>query len=258
MKRLIQTSLALLALTSAYATPFTETSPTSEGGVPTGVTAIGGIVLDIVGLNGARLVAQQSAGSLWVGYATTTGNFGDPTTDPLVIGTQGGLTAGLLAQLGGGISELAVRMTLFDGDTGAGNFDSGDNTLLLNGINIGNWSSVQAQNTNAAGTVAGSFSGGGFRDNTLDTGWFLVTNGATLAAIFASIQGSNQVIYSLDDTDPGDNYFDFTQGVDGGLVNVETPPVITPPSNVPDGGATLALLGSSLLGMGMLRRRFLV
>jgi hypothetical protein len=237
--------LATMLCAPSFATSFTITSPTAEGTLPAGVTQIGGIVLDAVGLNGNRLVAQLSAASLFSGFAGT---------NPFTIGTQTGLTAAVLSQLGGGFSELAVRITLFDGDSAAGDFDFNNNTFLLNGYNAGNWSAVTTQNTDATGTVAGSFSTG-FRDNVLDTGFFYLSAGATLTNVYNSIVSSGQLAYGVNDTDPGDNFYDFTQGVSGGLINVETAPVITPPS-VPDAGGTLALLSASFGGVAMLRRRF--
>ncbi|HET6576066.1 MAG TPA: hypothetical protein VFG68_20865, partial [Fimbriiglobus sp.] len=90
-------------------TTFTFTSPTSGGALPSGVTEVGGIVLDIVGANGARVVSQLAASSLHQGFAAV---------NPLTIGTQTGFTSTVVNALGGGISELAVRITLLDGDTG--------------------------------------------------------------------------------------------------------------------------------------------
>jgi hypothetical protein len=243
MKKVIQSLLAVLTVASVHAVPFTEISPTSEGALPTGTTKVGGIVFDAVGLNGNRLVAQKAAGSLFVGYATS---------NPQVIGTQTGMTSGLLSLLGGGFSELAVRVTLSDGDSAAGNFDYNSNTFLINGFTIGNWSSVNALSTNAAGTTSGTFSGGGFRDNTLDTGWFYTTNTSLLSSVYSSIFGSGQVVYSLNDISAGDNYYDFTQGVDGGLINTEVAPTV---SAVPDGGSTFLLLGSAMVGLVALRRK---
>lgn len=243
-KKLLAPLVALITASAAFATPFTETSPTANGAVPTGVTKVGGIVFDARGLNGAGLTAQRSAAGLWNGFSGAGNN-------PLTIGTQTGLTAGLLGQLGGGFSELAIRITLFDGDTGPGNFDFNQNTLSINNITIGNFSSVATQRTDSTGVTVIS-SGTGFRDNVLDTGWFHVTNATTLASIYSSILGTGNAVYRLTDADPNDNFYDFTQGVSGSLINVELPPVVV---SAPDSGATFGLLALSGFGLLLARRR---
>src|SRR5262249_20525206 len=131
-------------------TPFTMTSPTSRGELPSGVTPVGGIVLDLVGINGRRLVAQLPASSLFRGMFDT----GTPAAfrgNPGTIGIQPGSPLPILAALGGGLPEVAVRVTLFDGDTAAGEFDFKDNELLLNGVAIGNFSDVPTQETTEDG-----------------------------------------------------------------------------------------------------------
>ena len=205
------------------------------------MTEVGGIVLDLVGTNGTRVVSQLAASSLFVGFAGA---------NPFTIGTQTGFSAAVVGALGGGLAEASVRFTLYDGDTAAGNFDDGDNTLLLNGINVGNWSSVTTVETNGLGTVELSAPKLGFNNNDLDTGFFNVTGAATLTALYNSIVGTGQVAFGLNDVDPFDNFFDFTLGVDGGLINVGQGPTIESPEP-----ATLMLLSMALLGLGFSRRK---
>lgn len=200
-------------------TTFTRTSPMGDL-VPAGVTEVGGVVLDMLGSNGARIVSQLSASSLFSGFASS---------NPITIGTQTGFNSSVTNALGGGIAQLAVRITLFDGDTGPGNFDDNQNTLRLNGISVGNFSNVVTQETNNSGTsLISTNSSGGFRNGLLDTGWFHVTNTSTLSSIYSSLLSNSEIAFQLFDIDPGDNFFDFTAGVSGGLVNVGQPPNVAP------------------------------
>lgn len=213
-------------------TTFTMASPTSGGALPSGVTEVGGVVLDLVGANGARITSQLAASSLFTGFF----NSGSPVSyrgNPGTIGVESGFNSTVINALGGGISEIAVRLTIDDGDTQSGNFDYNNNEFRLNGITFGspaggaNFSSVATQRTSSDGLTLIS-SGSGFGDNTLDTGWFYTTNATFLANLYNSIVNANEIRIQLYDTDPYDNYFNFSAGVDGGLINVGQPPNVSP------------------------------
>ncbi len=231
--------LAVLA-DSAKATQFTFTSPTSGGNVPTGVTEVGGIVLDLIGQNDARVISQLAASETFVGFYNT---------NPGTIGTQTGFTTAVINALGGGLKEVGIRVTLDDGDTAQSNFDENDNTLLVNNLNFGNWSDVNAQNTDGLGNAtAAGFSGGGFRNNRLDTGWFYSNNAALLNSFYNTLVATQQVVYQVDDLSPGDNFYDFTQGIDGGLVNVGQGPVVQPGGSTEEVPEPLTILGTLTAG----------
>ncbi|MEM7079521.1 MAG: PEP-CTERM sorting domain-containing protein [Pseudomonadota bacterium] len=246
IRKFIATVMLIGVGFSAHATPFTVTSPTSAGALPAGVTEIGGLVLDLVGTNGTRVVSQLAASSLFVGFAAA---------NPFTIGTQTGFTAAVVAALGGGIAEASVRMTLFDGDTAPGNFDDGDNTLSVGGANFGNFNVVTTQRTNNTGTMEIASAGLGFGNNILSTGFFYSNNAAELATLYNTIAGTGEVSFDLFDVDPFDNFFDFTLGVDGGLVNVGQGPTVGPGPGTPvPAPSTIALLLMGLAGLAISRK----
>ena len=209
------TALACAAM-GANASTFTSTSPLS-GDLPSGVSTIGGLVLDLYGANGSHVVSQLSAASLFQGFANS---------NPFVVGVQSGFSSSVVSALGGGLSGMAVRFTLYDGDSAAGNFDAGtDLSLLVNGVSLGYWGSVTTQTTSSTGVASGNSTHQGFADNLLDTGWFYTTNSATLASFYSTLS-SGSVSYGVYDKDAGDNYFDFRQGLNSSLLNVSLGPTV--------------------------------
>jgi VCBS repeat-containing protein len=197
-------------------TTFTMTSPVG-GALPTGVTAVGGFVFDIVGLNGARIVTQLAAGGLFNAYTSATN----------VIGTLNGFTPQVVAAMGGGIAQLSVRLTLWDGDTATGDFDHNQDTLTFNGLTFSNLSGVATQTTTNDGVTAVGTSDG-FANDQLSTGWMTNTNQTFLTQFYNSLVSNNKITVGLNDATPGENYLDFTQGVSGGLINVGQPPNVSP------------------------------
>ncbi|MEQ8654583.1 MAG: calcium-binding protein, partial [Kiloniellales bacterium] len=194
-------------------TDFTRTSPTSGGEVPLQTTEYGGIVIDLIGLNGARVVAQLTSSGLFAQNSTVTGG--------RTIGTQSGLDPALIAALGGGLSEVAVRVTLYDGDTSPGNFDFNDMTLLLNGVTMQNMSDLTTQQTNADGTSeVATFTG--FPNGQTTTGWFYSDDSGFLNSFFATL-GGGSVAYSF--AGAGGNALYFNRGIPGGFVELVAVPI---------------------------------
>lgn len=247
-----------LTATSASATPFTENSPTG-GALPAGFSAVGGIVVDMLGTSGNRLVSQLAASSLFEGFSDS----GTPAAfegNPLTIGIQTGFDASTLSVLGGGITAMSIRFTLDDGDSAPGDFDDGaDNTLLLNGLDFGLWSAVPTERTSSDGATALSTTTG-FGDSILSTGWFSSTDLALLSSFYATLESTGEIVFGLLDVDPGDNFYDFTQGIDASLIGVGTGPTVTPGGGSSGGSqvsepGVLALLGLGLVGLAVARRR---
>ena len=228
---------------SALAAPFTTNSPVG-GELPSGITEVGGIVFDAIGTNGARVTSQLSADSLFTGF---TGS----VTGEIEIGSQAGYDDSILGVLGGGIMQLAIRVTLEDGDSAPGDFDEGDNELLVNGISVGNFSDVTTISTDGMGNEIAGSNTTGFADGEVDTGFFVVTDAAILTQIFASLQTTGELSFSLLKLDTDNQRYDFTEGIDGSLIGVGSGPVVTP---VPVPMAAL-LFAPALGALGVARRR---
>lgn len=215
--------------------------------LPPQVSPYGGLFIDARGSNGQRLLSFTAASELNKGTSR-----GDPETNDFFIGEQGGFTAGILDQLGGGFLSFTVRLTVFDADNDPGNFDHDDNLLRINDIIIGNFSDVVTTTTDADGNVLNGLNDGiGFGDEETDTGTFTLTDESALAALFASLESENSLSFEIDKLDDNGNFFDFTSE-----------------SRIPSTGTTLAptisavplpaglwLLLAGLGGFGMFKRR---
>jgi hypothetical protein len=241
-KQLIAGLAAALFSSLAFATPFTVTSP-AGGALPSGFSQIGGIVADFVGGNGARLTAQRSGSGLF-------NNTGSTTAGDIVIGTQTDFTAANIAALGGTLDSAAFRLTLFDGDNATGEFDFNTNFMLIDGIEVGNFSSIQTQATSGDGLTLISTQLG-FPNQRLATGWFHITDSALLGSLLAAL-GDGQLNYVLDQrVNTLTQTYNFAQGLSASVVDINVPPTI---SSVPEPGV-LALAGLALAGLATTRHR---
>ncbi|WP_432816603.1 DUF7507 domain-containing protein [Sulfitobacter sp. JB4-11] len=205
----------LLFITSqaAFATPNTRVSPDGTA-LPSVYPEAGGVAMILYGVNGNIYYQFSEPRGAFTGFQNT----GQPPAfrgNPFTINTPLTLDCGLQscpAYFGNQIVKMEVRFTALDGDTHPAGFDFNDISLLINGVNIGNWSTVPTENTNRSGTQLIS-SQIGFGQNTFDTGWFSSTNAALLQDILTTETIRTQVL----DDDPNDNRWNFRLG--NGLSN---------------------------------------
>lgn len=94
----------------------------------------------------------------------------------------------------GGLMNLSIRMSIFDGDTGKNEADHGKNYLYLNGTRFGNFSDVETFETSREDDVfLGDINGKGFEDNVVSTGWFEFNDSQMLADLYDSILSTNKL-----------------------------------------------------------------
>ena len=214
--------LSLLVFSSLLAAPVvtlaqSTTNSPAGGELPDAVTPIGGIVTDLIGLNDTRVITQLPASTLFSGFVFE---------NPLTIGTQMGFSNVITDQLGGGIKRAAVRITLQDGDTAPGDFAFDTSFLLLNGVNFGNFSLVATLETDGVGALISENPAGGFRNDTLDTGFFFLSDAGLLATFFNTLTSTEQILFQSDILNGEESFLDFTAGLDGDLIDVITEPII--------------------------------
>ncbi|MEL7129710.1 MAG: hypothetical protein AAGK23_09190 [Pseudomonadota bacterium] len=208
----------------ASATPFTTTVPNTGGvQIPGNYPEAGGIVLVLIGDNGNFYYQISNPSEMMMGFQDRPLTQASPTIPQAFRGTPTWqlaptytLDCGISTcdtYFGGGIQAGWVRFTAFDGDTsttGGGNFDVNDITLVLNGVDVGNWTTPVTETTNVTGTVA-TETRQGFPNGAFSTGWFEIGNQALLDTFLVENQ---TVTWQSRDADPGDNFWDFTIGND--------------------------------------------
>ncbi|MFZ5965375.1 DUF7507 domain-containing protein [Thalassococcus sp. BH17M4-6] len=201
--------LTLLWATASLATTFTTTVPGTSIVLPDDYPEAGGVAIVLRGVNGNLYYQFSDPDGAFVGFQ----NNGQPARfrgNPFTINDPISLDCGFSPcadYFGGGLAQVYIRFSAYDGDTQPGGFDQNDIDLILNGFNVGSWSGLTTEITNDDGTQSFGFATG-FGNNTFNTGWFSSTNPALLSNILSTGQTVTQVF----DDDPNDNYWDFRRG----------------------------------------------
>jgi hypothetical protein len=230
-------------------TAFTMMSPVGLAPLLVQIPPAGGIVLDLIGANGGRLETDLGPSALLRG-----------TVSPGAIATLGvraGLTPTALKSLGGGLSAVAVRLTMDQGGTGPGEPERHEDFLFLDGLQLGDFSNVVTQQTTPDGlTSLSSNSAGGFRTGSLDTGFFSSTDPTLLADLYKSIVQTGQVVYQFQNSSAQALALDFTAGLIPNLVNpgptpvfaIDPPRILTVQTTSPIDEGTAATIAVSAVG----------
>ncbi|WP_296419874.1 hypothetical protein, partial [Pseudooctadecabacter sp.] len=193
----------------AAATPFTTTVPNEGISLPAPYPEAGGVAIVMIGTNGNVYYQFSDPDGAFRGFQSN----GEPAAfrgNPFTINNPIPLDCGVRSctdYFGGSIDRMYVRFSAYDGDTQTNGFDFNDISLIMNGVSVGNWSSIQTEKTDNSGTQSFGFEQG-FGNNSFNTGWFSSTNQTLLSNILSSGQTTTQVF----DADPNDNYWDFRRG----------------------------------------------
>lgn len=198
---------------SAHATFIASTSPTGAGALSSDIPGFGGAVIDIVGKSGDRVLKYISAKDLYRGTVLAT----DLSTD-----SKGRVRGNAIQEIGalafdqsmfdllvGGIDQLAIRLTMWDGDNallnGAdslkGEYQANENFLGINGVSLGSFSTVATKSFTRKGSHYVKQSGvTGFANDVTAVGWFSSKNilsAQSLDSVYQSILDTGKLALSF-------------------------------------------------------------
>lgn len=207
--RLCFLSMNFLLATQAHSTTFTTTVPGTSIRLPGDYPQAGGVVIVMVGVNGNIYYQFSDPRDAFQGFNNRANRDeleGNPFTvnDPLTLDCG---FSSCRTYFGGDLARVYIRFSAYDGDTQVGGFDQNDIELVINGIDVGNWSGRTTERTNSSGTETLGFENG-FGNNTFNTGWFDSSN----PALFNSLLNGGTTTTQVRDRDPNDNYWDFQRG----------------------------------------------
>ncbi len=189
---------ALLLLCSSAQASLLLTSPTSFGAIDYRIPDFGGAVIDIVGKNNNRVTSFIGEGNLaHVGLITDLNGYAETDIGKLSFSEQ------MLKILEGGISQIGIRLTMWDGDNDLLNdgtnslelgFHANKNFLYLNDYYFGNFSDVETVSFNRFGLGQVETSNtSGFTTDYTGVGWFFSNDSALVDNIAEAIFASSEL-----------------------------------------------------------------
>ena len=220
-------------------------------GTGDGVSEFGGIVLVIKGKSGDTIVSQTAANSL------PDGRFFSAVNNE--IGSQANIPT---EKLGGGITSIEMRWTIYDVDINGGIPEYGGIGLGINGVELAdqavfNDTGLQTYIHNLSGQQASSMSG--FPDSYWNTVWVKwdeeddrqwtqssSSNESKLESIYADLESTHTAKFNYFDYSSSDNYVSFqdeygSSSFASWILNYNLEPLVIPAPNKPP---TLTIINS--------------
>ncbi len=181
-------------------------SPTGAGPLDSSIPDFGGAVIDIVWDTGDRFSTFLGEEDLLKRETVTT----DARTGlaSVEIGSYFFGSDFFDSSFIDGISELAIRLSLYDGDNATiggvdsidGQFQANENFLGVNGANLGSFSTVETVTFTQKGEEIIDTPDGmtGFLGGHTGVGWFYSDNSSLLDTVFQSIVNTNALQMTFD------------------------------------------------------------
>lgn len=215
---------------SASLSSILTTSPSSAGALPIGTPVFGGAVIDIITADNTRLINYISRNDLFDGHVNSSRqDFASQQIGSLFF------TVSMLDAISSGITELAIRLSLYDGDNAVGadviiedEFQANKNFLEVNGTEVGNFTDVKTVTSSRKGEeYFNDFEATGFANKKSATGWFYSNDASILKPINDSllVTSSLELDFVVRDA-KSENWISFHErDASTKIVNVSEPPV---------------------------------
>jgi hypothetical protein len=189
--RVLMIVVSVLAINAnASLSSILTTSPTSAGALPVDIPVFGGAVIDIITADNTRLINYISRDDLFHGHVNSGRlDFASQQLGSLLF------TFGMLDAISSGITELAIRLSLYDGDNAVGadviigdEYQANKNFLEVNGIEFGNFTEIKTVTSSRKGEeYFNDFEATGFANKKSATGWFYSNDASILGFINDSL-----------------------------------------------------------------------